>query len=155
MSGPGAPPAGRPAVVVHDATGAAAALRLAGRRGVILLSIPGAAGSLGAPWFLAMLRQAAMALPDPPPPWCAALDCADAAGHALAALRAGARLLILAPDCPAHGAVTAAAAQVGATVWPRRPAPALDLRTLDLRRAGARARLAAWLAADDIGAAVR
>lgn len=136
MSGP------PPAVVAHDTAQATAALRLAGPRGVLLLSAPGAAGSLGAGWFLAMARQAAEAVPGVPHQ--AGLDCGDAPGHALAALRAGARLLILDPACPAFAAVAAAAAETGARVWTARP-PALDLRGLDLRRPGGRARLVAWL----------
>jgi hypothetical protein len=134
-----------PAVVVHDAAGARAALTLAGPQGVLLLSIPGAAGSLGAPWFLALVAKAVADVPDPPPRWQAAIDCGDAPGHALAALRAGARLLILDPACPAFGAVASAASEVGASVWPARPGPALDLRDLDLDRAGARAVLRRWL----------
>jgi hypothetical protein len=136
------PPPGPPAVVVHDATEAAAALALAGPRGVVLLSIPGAAGSLGAAWFLALVRDAAEAAPGVPHR--AALDCADSPGQALAALRAGARLLVLDPAVPAFAAVSAAAAEVGAEVWHSRP-PALDLRRLDLRRDAGRERLAAWL----------
>ena len=144
--GPSRAAAAAPAVVVHDAAGARAARALAGPRGVLLLSGPGAAGSLGAAWFLALVRRAEAGVgPSGAPPHWAALDCADAPGPALAALRAGARLLVLDPACPAFGAVAAAAAEVGAEVWPARPAPALDLRDLDLRRPAARARLAAWL----------
>jgi hypothetical protein len=72
----------------------------------------------------------------------AALDCGDAPGHALASLRAGARLLILSPTDPA---VEAAAAEAGAVLRPERP-PALDLAGLDLRREAGRRRLARWLA---------
>lgn len=140
-----------PAVVVHDAAQAAAALRLAGPAGVLLVSAPGAAGSLGAAWFLGLVAaaaaEAARQRPGPLPPFHAVLDCADGPGQALAALRAGARLLVLDPACPAFGQVAGAAAEAGATVWQARPAPALDLRRLDLRRPGAMARLAAWLGA--------
>ncbi|WP_135469305.1 hypothetical protein [Crenalkalicoccus roseus] len=131
-----------PAVVVHDAAQAAAALALAGPGGVLLLSAPGAAGSLGAAWFLALVRRAAEGAPGVP--HAAALDCAEAPGHALAALREGARLVVLDPACPAFPAVAAAAAEIGAAVLPARP-PALDLRDLDLRRPGGRAKLARWL----------
>ena len=120
------------------------ALALAGPRGVLLLSAPGAAGSLGAAWFLAIVGQAAAA--NPKVAHWAALDCGDAPGHALAALRAGARLLVLDRGCAAFPAVAAAAAEVGATLWTARPA-ALDLARLDLRRAGARRLLAGWLTA--------
>ena len=136
---------GAPAVVAHDAAGAAA-LALAGARGVLLLSAPGAAGSLGPAWFLGLVDRAVAGLAGPPPPFAAALDCADAPGHALAALRAGARLLVLAPACPAFPAVAAAAAETGAELLPARPAPALDLREIDPARPADRARLAAWLA---------
>lgn len=137
-----------PVVVVHDAAGAAAALALAGPRGVLLLSAPGAAGSLGAGWFLAMVARAAggslrTAAGGPVE---AALDCGDSPGQALAALRAGARLLVLDGACPAHAGVAAAAAELGARVLPARPGPALDLRGIDPARPAGRARLAAWLA---------
>lgn len=137
---------GMPVVVVHDAAGAAAALALAGPRGVLLLSAPGAAAGLGPAWFLGMVARAAAGQALTPGPVEAALDCGDAPGHALAALRAGARLLVLDGACPAHAAVAAAAAERGARVLPARPAPALDLRGIDPARPGGRARLAAWLA---------
>ncbi|MBV1798001.1 hypothetical protein [Siccirubricoccus sp. G192] len=136
-----------PAVTVHSVAQAAAALAAAGQGGVpggvLLLSAPGAAGSLGAPWFLAMIADAATAQPGVPHR--AALDCGDAPGQALAALRAGARLLILDPACPGFAAVAAAAAETGAKVWPARPA-SLDLGRSDPGRPGGRRRLAAWLA---------
>lgn len=100
---------------------------------------------MGAAWFLALVAQAADAAA-PPPHW-AALDCGNAPGFALAALRAGARLLVLDPVVPAFPAVASAAAELGAEVWPERP-PALDLGRLDLRRADGprgRLRLAEWL----------
>ncbi len=132
------------AVVVHGAVMAAAALAaVPAGRGVRLLSAAGAAGSLGAAWFLGIVSLAAATHPGVPH-W-AALDCGAAPGQALAALRAGARRLILDPDCPAFAAVAAAAATVGAELWMARP-PALDLGGLDLRHAGGR-RLAEWLTA--------
>jgi hypothetical protein len=131
-----------PAVVVHGLAEALAALDLAGPRGVLLLSAPGAAGSLGPGWFLAIIAAAAAARPGVPHR--AALDCADAPGAALAALRAGARLLVLDPECPAFAAVLGAAKESGAAVWPARP-PALDLGRLDLRKPGGRNKLAGWL----------
>lgn len=138
------PWAGPPAVVVHGLAEATVALAEAGPDGVLLLSARGAAGSLGPGWFLTILAAAAAAHPDVPHR--AALDCADQPGHALAALRAGVRLLVLDPDCPAFAPVAGAAAEVGAEVWPA-PPPALDLGRLDLRRPGARNKLAAWLRA--------
>jgi hypothetical protein len=132
-----------PAVTVHGLAGAKAALAAAGPRGVLLLSAPGAGGFAGAAWFLGVVAQAAGARPGVA--HCAALDCADAPGTALAALRAGVRLVVLDGACPAFAAVRAAAAEVDAQLLPARPL-SLDLATLDLRRRDDLARLAAWLA---------
>lgn len=132
-----------PAVIVHAPAQAEAALAAAGPRGVLLLSAPGAAGSLGAAWFLALVARAAQAWPGAQ--YWAALDCGDAPGHALAAIRAGARLLILDPGCPAFPAVAAAATEAGARIWPKRP-PALDLARLDPQRPGGHRKLSEWLA---------
>ncbi|MBD0271149.1 MAG: hypothetical protein ICV73_04385 [Acetobacteraceae bacterium] len=145
-------PRGAPAVVVHTPAQARAALETAGSgRGVLLLSAPAAAGSIGAAWFLALVAQAVppslgAAGERPVPPHWAALDCGNAPGFALAALRAGVRVLVLDPSVPAFPAVAAAAGEVGGEVWPERP-PALDLGRLDLRRLDGRGRgrLAEWL----------
>lgn len=144
-------PRGAPAVVAHTPAQARAALGLAEPgRGVLLLSAPAAAGNIGAAWFLALVAQAAAGLDAdgerPMPAHWAALDCGNAPGFALAALRAGVRLLVLDPAVPAFAAVAAAAAEVGGEVWPERP-PALDLGRLDLRRADGQGhrRLAEWL----------
>lgn len=131
------------AVVVHGLAEARAALAAAPPAGVLLVSAPAAAGYQGAPWFLAMVAAAAAAVPGVPHR--AALDCGDAPGLALAALRDGARLLVLEGAVPAFAQVAGAAAAVGAEVWQARP-PALDLGALDLRRPGGRRKLAAWLA---------
>jgi hypothetical protein len=138
-------PRGAPAVVAHTPRQARAALTMAGPRGVVLLSAPSAAGHMGVAWFLALVAQARKDLGcDAPPHW-AALDCGDAPGFALSALRAGARLLVLDPAAPAFPAVAAAATEVGAALWAERP-PALDLSGLDLRETGrGNGRLAEWL----------
>jgi hypothetical protein len=131
-----------PAVTVHAAAEAALALSLAGKRGVLLLSAPGAAGSLGPAWFLGIVATAAAAVPGvlhKP-----VLDCADAPGQALGALRAGLRDLVLDSACPAYSQVAAAAAALGGRLRAVRPA-SLDLGPLDLSRVGARAKLAKWL----------
>jgi hypothetical protein len=152
-AGPAPGPRGAPAVVAHTPNQARAALEAAEpRRGVVLLSPPGAAGSMGAAWFLALVAQAreaaeraATPLPPPFPPHWAALDCGNAPGFALSALRAGARLLVLDPAAPAFPAVSAAAEELGAELWTERP-PALDLGRLDLRGTGrGHGRLAEWL----------
>jgi hypothetical protein len=132
-----------PAVTVHGLPGAAAALAAAGPGGVLLLSAPGAGGFAGAAWFLAMVRAAAARHPGVPHQ--AALDCADAAGTALSALRDGARIIVLDGACPAFEAVAAAAEDAGACLLPSRP-PALDLAGIDLARRDDLAKLRAWLA---------
>lgn len=156
---PGEPPGDRlpgvglpPAVVVHGLADARAALALAGPAGVVLLSAPGAAGNLGPAWFLAIVAAARAA--HPAVRCMAVLDCADAPGHALAAIRAGFAAVVLNPACPAFAAVAWAAAACGATVWPARPA-ALDLGPLGFtgcgqqgpgeEKRGAQDKLAAWL----------
>lgn len=131
-----------PAVVVHSAAQAAAALAAAGPGGVLLLSARGAGAFMGPAVFLRMVVRAAAAHPGVPHH--AVLDCADAPGFALAAIRAGLRAVVLDPSCPAFATVAAAAAERGAAVLPARP-EALDLGPLDLRRPGGRAKLAAWL----------
>ncbi len=120
-----------PAVVVHGLDDARHAL--APGRPVTLLSGPGAAIYAGAGWWRALVAASGTAGPD-------VLDCADAPGRAMEALRAGCRLLVLDPAVPAAPLVAARAAAIGALVLPDRP-PALDLA-----QPGAERRLAAWLA---------
>jgi hypothetical protein len=147
---PGQQPAGPaptlvvPALVVRGGGEAGAALRLAAGRPVLLLSAPGAAGFLGARGWRALVEAAAAQAPGAP--FQDAICCAAAPGWALAALRAGCRLLVLDAGCPAFPAVAGAAAEVGARLLPARP-PALDLGTLDLGRPHGQGVLAAWLAA--------
>ena len=74
------------------------------------------------------------------------LDCGDAPGRAMEALRAGCRLLVLDPAVPAWSLVAARAATVGAALLIERP-PALDLA-----KPGAQRRLQAWLEGDRSGA---
>jgi hypothetical protein len=131
-----------PALVVRDAAKAAAALALAAGREVLLLSAPGAAGFLGAGGWRALVAAAARQAPGAP--FRDALCCAAAPGLALAALRAGCRLLVLDGACTGFGQVAGAAAAAGATLLPARPA-ALDLSALDLAMPHGRRILAAWL----------
>ena len=132
-----------PAVVVHALAQAEAALAAAGPVGVMLLSAPGAGSFAGPAWFQALVAEAARRRPGVA--FAAALDCADAPGAALAALRAGVRIVVLDGACPAFPAVAAAAAELGATLLDTRP-PALDLGRLDLRRRDDRRKIAAWFA---------
>ena len=131
-----------PALVVRDAAEATAALALAQGRDVLLLSAPGAVGFLGAGGWRALVAAAAQGAPGAP--FRDALCCAAAPGLALAALRAGCRMLVLDGACAAFGQVADAAASVGATLLPARAA-ALDRSALDLGVPHGRRILAAWL----------
>lgn len=126
----------RPAVVVHELAQARAALRPG--YPVTLLSATAAAGFAGCLWWRQMVAAARAAYPATPA--LDVLDCAAAPGHAMAALRAGQRLLVLDPSCPAFAAVASAASGVGAHVLPARPA------ALDLGDPAAAWRLKGWLA---------
>jgi hypothetical protein len=128
-----------PAVVVHGLAQADAAL--AEGLPVTLLSTPGAGAYAGALWWRELVDAARTAHPSTP---CAdILDCADAPGHAMAAIRAGQEILVLNPACPAFARIAALARTL-----PARP-PALDLGDR-----GAERRLRAWLL-DDSTAALR
>jgi hypothetical protein len=107
-----------PAVVVHDLAGALAALA----RGVpvTLLSAPGAGVYAGCGWWRALVAAARAAHPDVP---CIdILDCADATGQALAALRIGVTRLVLWPEAPGHAAAEAIAATLGGFLLSAPPA---------------------------------
>jgi hypothetical protein len=125
-----------PAVVVHGLSDALAALRPG--RPVTLLSARGAAVYAGALWWRELIAAARAACPATDA--CDVLDCADAPGQAMAALRVGQRLIVLDPSCAAFTAVEAAARTLGGRVMPS-PPPSLDLGSV-----GARRRLARWLA---------
>ena len=89
-----------PAVVVHDLAQARAAL--CEGLALTLLSAPGAACFAGAGWWRALIDMARAAHPHTP---CQdVLDCADAPGHAMAAVRLGQAILVLDPACPAFAA---------------------------------------------------
>ncbi len=119
-----------PAVVVHGLADAVAAL--APGLAVTLLSAPGAGVFAGAGWWRALVAAARAVHPATP---CAdVLDCADAPGMAMAAIRAGQALLVLDPACPAFARIAALA-----TTLPARP-PALDLGAR-----GAARHLPSWL----------
>lgn len=123
-----------PAVVIHGLPH----LRLAMAPGlpVTLLSGADAAIYAGCGWWRALVALAGRDVAD-------ILDCGDAAGRAMEALRAGCGVLVLDPALPSWTLVAARAASVGATVLTARP-PALDLA-----RRGAERRLLAWLQAPE------
>jgi hypothetical protein len=129
-----------PAVVVHGLEDACAALESG--LPVTLLSAPGAACTAGALWWREVVKQARARHPSTPV--CDVLDCADAPGRAMEALRLGQCLLVLDPACPAFAAVSGAAAASGGTLLPGRP-PALDVAPGGFNEPHARERLTAWL----------
>ena len=124
-----------PAVIVHGLADARAAL--APGLPVTLLSAPGAALFAGCLWWREVTATARAAFPAT-----AAtdlLDCADASGMAMAALRSGVARLVLWPTAPGWDAVAAIAQGQGGFVVARPPA-AIDLANRDARR-----HLHAWL----------
>lgn len=136
MNRPGTTPQDAHAIVVHGLRHAVAALRPG--LPVTLLSAHGAGVFAGSGWWRALI-DAAMA--EHPDTTCTdILDCADAPGAAMAALRLGQRRLILSADCPAFAAVSAAAVACGAEVLAVRPA------ALDFAGNGAVGLLKAYLA---------
>lgn len=129
-------------MVIHSLADARLALEIAQRDGLaapLLLSAPDAACFMGAAWWLALVAAATQVHPAKV---LDLLDCGDAAGMAMQALRLGQKRLILDPACPQFEAVLQRATGVGASLRTTRP-PALDLAAH-----GAGRRLAAWLGGD-------
>lgn len=119
-----------PALIVHERPHLERAL--AAGQPVTLLSPPGFALYAGCLWWQALLADAGFAGPS-------LLDCADAAGRAIEALRIGLPGIILDRAAPAFARVALIAAETGVILLDRAP-PALDLgeRIAD-------GRLASWL----------
>jgi hypothetical protein len=118
-----------PAVIVHSLSDIEAVL--AQGQPVTLLSAPGAAIYAGCLWWRALILRARATYPDRT--LHDLLDCADASGHALVALRAGLRGLVLAREAPGWDRVAAIAAANGAVLLPIAP-EALDMA--DIRASG-------------------
>jgi hypothetical protein len=111
-----------PPVVIHSLTQAETVLRQA--LPCTLLSARGAALAGGVGWWQALIRHARAAWPAVP---CEdVLDCADAPGMAMAALRLEQRILVLDASCPGFAAVARAAMAQGALLLAA-PPPSLDL----------------------------
>lgn len=123
------------AIVVHGCAQAQDALRPG--IAVALLSAVGAASLGGPAWWRGLVEAARETHPDTD--FIDILDCADAPGFAMAALRLGQKHLILWDQCPAFHAVQSAAATIGAVVHSKRPA------ALDLGERGAHRRLEDYL----------
>ncbi len=122
------------ALVVHglaDALLAVAAARCLDRP-LTMISAPGAAAYAGPVWFLALVERARAAAPDAS--IAGILDCADDPGHALAALRAGAKAIVFTGDDILAKKLAALAEASGAVVLRRRP-PCCDPEFAEDRQA--------------------
>jgi hypothetical protein len=124
-----------PAVVVHGLVHARSVLAIG--RSVTLLSAPGAALFAGCGWWRAVIERARGEYPGVPID--DILDCADAPGLALGALRIGQRRLVLSPTSPGWQSVAAIAASLGGEVLTHRP------EAIDMSHRNATRRLADWL----------
>ena len=133
----------RPCFIVHDLAQGRAALAAAteARLAVVLASAPGAAGYLGAGYWRALEDLWRAEFPETE--FLALLDCGDAPGDALAALRAGVKALRLDGPSEVVAKVAAIAEAEGFAVDPE-AGPACDLGTLQDPRGAARDHLAHW-----------
>ena len=118
------------AVIVHGLEDAQAAL--APGLPVTLLSAPGAALIGGCLWWRALMRAAGVK-------GVSLLDCADAPGRALEALRLGLPGIVFTGEASARDVIATVAARTGAVVLETAPT------ALDLAARGAARRLLAWL----------
>jgi hypothetical protein len=119
--------------MIHGLGNARAAL--APGRPVTLLSAPAAALFAGCRWWQELLAAAGATGP-------ALLDCADAPGRAVEALKCGVNGIVLECEVSIFQSVANLAAAQGALLLPAAPP------SLDLAMRGAERKLAAWL--DDI-----
>ena len=136
------PQTARPrAVIVHGLAEARAACAVAHELGVAveLRSAPGAAASLGPLWFQEIVAAIETEFPDLTVD--AVLDCADAPGYALAALRQGLGRIRFTGPVVTRDKIAAIARRCGAAVESGRPPRALDAA----REPDADAALRAWL----------
>ena len=124
-----------PAVVIHGLADARATLALG--LPVTLLSAPGAALFGGCGWWRALVEQVRAEFAD------AAiddiLDCADASGLAVGALRIGQRTIVLDPAAPGRDFIVAIAASLGGEVLAHRP------EAIDMSKPAEARRLHDWL----------
>lgn len=114
------------AIIVYDLDQARAALTAAREteRTVALFSPPGAAATLGAGYWAALAAMLHEEFPEASGP--VVLDCADAPGHVLAALRAGVRYVVFTGAEEMRDRLAAIAAELEAALLPA-PDGALDL----------------------------
>ena len=107
---------------------------------ITLFSASDAAASMGPAWFRNVARDVAQAYPDLD--FEAVLDCGDAAGYALGALRAGVETIRFSGNASASGKIREIAEMHGARVA-RQPSQILDTR----RAQDTEVALRKWLAA--------
>ncbi|HYC05461.1 MAG TPA: hypothetical protein VED40_19375 [Azospirillaceae bacterium] len=112
-------------ILVHSLDDALAALEAAGDGAVTLASAPGAAGFAGVSWWCAVKFRATERFPRAEATFM--LDCGDAPGHVLGALRGGLTDLIFTGTGPERSALEAMAGLMRARLHDR-PAESLDLR---------------------------
>lgn len=124
-----------PAVVIHSL--AEGRKVLAFGQPATLLSPRGAALFAGTLWWRALLERLRETAPHIPIH--DILDCADASGLALGALRIGQRNIVLDPTAPGWASVTAIAVSLGGEVSTIRP------QALDMSDPGDVRRLQDWL----------
>lgn len=122
----GAPAVAGGPVVAHSLSHAltAAASAVDASSPLDLVSAPGCGSAAGTGWFAAVGDLVAERFPDLP--LTLTLDCADAAGLALGALRRGIKSIIFTGNAVAAARLEDIAAQYGATIHRDRPV-ALDL----------------------------
>ncbi|MDM7945139.1 MAG: hypothetical protein QUV20_02300 [Oceanibaculum nanhaiense] len=113
------------AVIVRTLAEALAVLDAAGEAGVAvtLLSPPGAAGTMGAGFWQALVAAAAEERPDAR--FAALLDCGPWPGFALAALRQGVKALVFTGNPETLARLRGIAERQGASILGQAP-PALD-----------------------------
>jgi hypothetical protein len=124
-----------PAVIVHGLADAKVALSFGAP--VTLLSAPGAAAFGGCLWWRELVAIARADFPGTEA--MDILDCADASGLALGALRNGVVQLVLWPEAPGWASVASVARRQGGFLLTDAPA------ALNLACPGAKRRLCAWL----------
>jgi hypothetical protein len=123
-------------VIVHGVADARAAVAVGAP--VTLLSAPFAAVFAGCLWWRAVVAAAAASSPDTP--LMDILDCGDASGLAMGALRFGMSRLVLRRNAPGWDRVAAVAARDGGFVLPEPPV------ALNLAHRHAARQLPQWLA---------
>jgi hypothetical protein len=139
-------PAPAPTVAVHDLAQARAALEAAGELGlsITLVTAPGLVAMAGVGFCVALEEALGRPL---------LIDCGSEPGTALAALRAGARRLVLAGAPAARGKLEDIARQLGACLLAAPPAPLLTLAPGEDPRAALRRLLAGPAGCDPSSAA--